>query len=457
MKSKPSSTQPGGDDKKACGEEDNDASIVIESTEEEEEELDASTISTTTKALNANNLSGLIQLKRSVSPSTPHGSRDGHVTLGLGLGLGLGVGVGSKSMRDATDQSDHNNNNNSSNNNSNDAFSDNNNNNYITRDTNVRGSLTLLKTKTASRRRRSVADIEDSSVRNRPNDDLNQMLTSDNMGFDQGIPNEKIFQQSSSSRVLPIIVKDDVSKHPSNYNNNNNNKSIMRPPLKGDNGKGSIVEDGMETIMRISQELFQCPDCFRKFNQEPYQKHVRVCAQVFLQKRKAFDSSQMRVQGNPDLASFLEGNSSTNDSKKKGGKISNSSKNNANAIKGNNLTTISTNTGGTDINNNNPYKKNWKDESNAFREAMKAAREVSKAIATGAPLPPPTPSAPDPSLVLCPHCTRRFSAKAADRHIPQCQNIIAKPSTLKRGGGLNASKGLNNVVNVPKNNTKAWQ
>jgi len=167
----------------------------------------------------------------------------------------------------------------------------------------------------------------------------------------------------------------------------------------------------------------------------------------------------MRVQANPDLASFLKGNNSTtNDSKKKGGKSMNSSKNNVNAIKGNNLTTISTNTSGTDNNNNNnPYKKNWKDESNAFREAMKAAREVSKAIATGAPLPPPTPSAPDPSLVLCPHCTRRFSAKAADRHIPQCQNIIAKPSTLKRGGGLNASKGLNNVVNVPKNNTKAWQ
>ena len=148
----------------------------------------------------------------------------------------------------------------------------------------------------------------------------------------------------------------------------------------------------------------------------------------------------------------------------------NSSNNNVNAMKGKNSTTISTNTSGTDNNNynnnndnnynndinnnsNDPYKKNWKDESNAFREAMKAAREVSKAIATGAPLPPPTPSAPDPSLVLCPHCTRRFSAKAADRHIPQCQNIIAKPSTLKRGGGLNASKGLNNVVNVPKNNT----
>jgi len=42
--------------------------------------------------------------------------------------------------------------------------------------------------------------------------------------------------------------------------------------MKEDYEKGSILEDGMETIMRISQELYQCPDCFRKFNREPYQK-----------------------------------------------------------------------------------------------------------------------------------------------------------------------------------------
>jgi len=427
VKSKPSSHL--GVDKKATEEEENDTSIAIESIEED---LDASTISTTTNALNINS-SGLIQLKRSVSPSTPHSSRDGQMTIGLGLGLG------SKSRRDPSDLSDHN-----SSNSSNDGFSD----NYIQRDTNVRGSLTLLKTKTASRRRRSIADIEDtSSVKNLPSDDLNQMLASDQ--DNSGIPlvYEKTFQQSS--RVLPVGKVVEVSKHPLNN---------IRPSMKEtDLDKGSIEEDRIESssTMQTSQELYQCPDCFRKFNREPYHKHVRVCAQVFLQKRKTFDSSQMRVQANPDLASFLQG-SGLNDPRKKGTKTMNSSsKNNMNIMKGNNVSAaVASIVAPMD---NNPYKKNWKDESNAFREAMKAAREVSKAIATGAPLPPPTPSAPDPSLIPCPHCTRRFSVKAADRHIPQCQNIIAKPSTLKRGGGLNASKGLNNVVNVPKNSTKAWQ
>ena len=70
---------------------------------------------------------------------------------------------------------------------------------------------------------------------------------------------------------------------------------------------------------------------------------------------------------------------------------------------------------------------------------MKAARQVTVAIAEGKPLPPPIISAPDPSLIPCPHCNRRFNEKAAERHIPQCQNIIAKPSKLKRGSGGNAT------------------
>jgi hypothetical protein len=86
-------------------------------------------------------------------------------------------------------------------------------------------------------------------------------------------------------------------------------------------------------------------------------------------------------------------------------------------------------------------KPSWKVASEQFRQAMKAAREVSKAIATGAPLPPPSlPSAPDPSLMPCPHCGRRFSQKAGERHIPQCQNIKAKPSSLKRGDGGGGGK-----------------
>ena len=53
---------------------------------------------------------------------------------------------------------------------------------------------------------------------------------------------------------------------------------------------------------------------------------------------------------------------------------------------------------------------------------------------------PYVPSAPDPSLVQCPHCSRRFNEKAAARHIPACANTINKPKFLKAGTG-GAGKG----------------
>ena len=53
---------------------------------------------------------------------------------------------------------------------------------------------------------------------------------------------------------------------------------------------------------------------------------------------------------------------------------------------------------------------------------------------------PYVPSAPDPSLIQCPHCQRRFNEKAAERHIPSCANTVNKPKFLKAGTG-GAGKG----------------
>ena len=77
----------------------------------------------------------------------------------------------------------------------------------------------------------------------------------------------------------------------------------------------------------------------------------------------------------------------------------------------------------------------WKAQSNQLREAMANMRAISKAEKEGKPLPPAMPSGPDMSLIPCPHCGRRFNQKAADRHIPKCQSIKAKPKTLARGSG----------------------
>lgn len=48
--------------------------------------------------------------------------------------------------------------------------------------------------------------------------------------------------------------------------------------------------------------------------------------------------------------------------------------------------------------------------------------------------------------VQCPHCRRRFSELVAERHIPKCADIIAKPSGLKAGGKPQACPPRNSVA-----------
>jgi zinc-finger of a C2HC-type len=81
----------------------------------------------------------------------------------------------------------------------------------------------------------------------------------------------------------------------------------------------------------------------------------------------------------------------------------------------------------------------WRQQSSAFREAIRNARMVTQAQAKGIPLRdlplPKAVSQPDPSLVPCPHCNRTFSEQAAERHIPKCTSIKAQPGRLQKGSG----------------------
>jgi endogenous inhibitor of DNA gyrase (YacG/DUF329 family) len=186
-----------------------------------------------------------------------------------------------------------------------------------------------------------------------------------------------------------------------------------------------------ETIPEYPDDLgeqIECPDCGRKFNSGPYQKHVKICRKVFVEKRKVFDSKAMRIEDNPELVKILKETEKKEKISKKKVTAAAAPAISAAAAK----------------------KEKWRADSDAFREAMKAARAVSKAIEAGGPLPEYKPSAPDPSLVPCPHCGRSFNPKAAERHIPQCQNIRAKPTTLRKGAG--GGGGLAGGVTVQKGN-----
>mmetsp|Transcript_27151 Transcript_27151/g.31328 ORF Transcript_27151/g.31328 Transcript_27151/m.31328 type:complete len:194 (-) Transcript_27151:68-649(-) len=49
------------------------------------------------------------------------------------------------------------------------------------------------------------------------------------------------------------------------------------------------------------------------------------------------------------------------------------------------------------------------------------------------------------SNVSCPHCERKFSAAAAERHIPVCQNIFHKPKTLRKSSQKSSKVNLPNL------------
>lgn len=235
--------------------------------------------------------------------------------------------------------------------------------------------------------------------------------------------------------------------------------------------------DGADEEGAGDQPQMECPDCHRKFNPIPFAKHVKICAKVFLQKRKTFDSQKMRIQDNPELVKILTKAQIEEKKREKKEKAAAAAASNRNGFGGGADPYADNFSNRSQQQQQQPSKAQpsfeavqvkpsagpaggssalaaaaaekaakWKEQSEAFRAAMKAARQYSKAVATGGPLPPPVISAPDPSLVPCPHCGRRFNQMAADRHIPQCKNIIAKPTSLRKGAG--GGGGVNGTPSV---------
>ena len=205
----------------------------------------------------------------------------------------------------------------------------------------------------------------------------------------------------------------------------------MNNPYSGNDRAEAVGEEGGEDMP--GNDLIECENCNRKFNMKAHGKHVLVCAKVNA-KRKTFDSAKMRVEGNPELIQIMVKNNreemkrKAQEARKGGGKPGGGAGTGGqNGMGG---------LGGGGGGQNAPVKRQesggetgagagggggigsaesaaaakkskWLAESEAFRASMRAARQVTQAIASGAPLPPPIASAPDPSLVQCPHCSRR--------------------------------------------------
>ena len=239
------------------------------------------------------------------------------------------------------------------------------------------------------------------------------------------------------------------------------------PSSKADNttnnGYTRYDDVDIQSVNINSGNLMQCQNCQRKFNAQSYVKHAKVCVKVFSHKRKVFDSAKHRAMGT-ELESFRRFHSKY-DRKVSGIVTSSSSSSAYQASKGiNNTSNITTRKGmGSDIGmesqlslSQQQQMPKWKIDSMRFRSAMRAARQVSqaekKSKATGIPLHILVPPSSDSSrgtgagssdsfdyngsgAMQCPTCGRSFSQKAGERHIPQCKNIINKPSRLAAHSG----------------------
>jgi hypothetical protein len=305
---------------------------------------------------------------------------------------------------------------------------------------NVRSSLALLKAKTVRGRRRGLllnAKDDDSSPRYEQEEEANppSRRSNEHSGCDYSADNHM-----KSTKPAPYRNEQDGSRYEERHSSHQEQLSNTRSEQSyhldtrlnaeydeysdqnghdDDDDAGEWGDDGME-VNGIDDSMREpCPDCGRRFLPPSLAKHVKICKKVFLKKRKVFDSAKMRIEAIPDLKSMMQ-------VKKKGGARG------ANMNKPASCSAAEAN------------KSNWKVQSEAFRAAMRSMKDYNASSSSGqaggsmhaAPAPAPYV---DPSFVQCPHCRRKFNSKAADRHIPLCKSIIAKPSKLKKGAGQMAS------------------
>eukprot|EP00743_Colponemidia_sp_Colp-15_P011260 GILK01012533.1.p1 GENE.GILK01012533.1~~GILK01012533.1.p1 ORF type:complete len:1062 (+),score=257.29 GILK01012533.1:432-3188(+) len=71
----------------------------------------------------------------------------------------------------------------------------------------------------------------------------------------------------------------------------------------------------------------------------------------------------------------------------------------------------------------------WRNEHQRLQQNFQYAKECESAVKRGVQ-PPPVPELPVDSMVSCPHCARKFSSSAAQRHVEICAKVENKPKPL---------------------------
>ena len=164
--------------------------------------------------------------------------------------------------------------------------------------------------------------------------------------------------------------------------------------------------------------LARCSGCSRRFKPDRLARHEATC-QGKKSKRAQFDSKSRALPKEALQASITRQSSSAGSSEESLGAAQSTRK--------------------------TPRKKaKWKQQHEEFQAMLRSSGSVRDSRSAGAGEKGVEPATDSRDVfddrVACPHCNRKFNQEVADRHIPRCADIKAKPNgMLKKGGGKCAS------------------
>ncbi|KAJ3042108.1 Zinc finger C2HC domain-containing protein 1C [Rhizophlyctis rosea] len=189
-------------------------------------------------------------------------------------------------------------------------------------------------------------------------------------------------------------------------------------------------------LSAAEEPRYPCPLCGRKFMAENrLAKHTQACAKA-QKSRKVFDATKARVKGT-ELEQYVM-RSRVEKEKEKGGKGAKRQ------------TYHQTDDLPLPAQHSKP---SWRIKHENFIQMVRAARQplpprhqqpttTRHSSTTSSPTRPQQPTyQPDPSLIPCDACNRRFNPDTAERHIPICRAAKQRAQFKAGGGGSPASGG----------------